>query len=168
MQPLLRYSFKDFPLAKWALLSVTWTFLFPAPGRNSPMSCSRKEQWSCWQEHLFDPPQAPFQPDMKQPPRRRAKGQYCTSATIISVIHTALTIVSIGLRHPFSWESDVQEDIDPICCHIISLCGWGSSAVTPRVFSAGSVQQSLNQPTGICKTWAEDLRGTRKQTKPSV
>lgn len=106
------------------------------------MSCSRKEQWCCSEEQVFDPPQAPFQPDMKKPPRRRAKGQYCAGATIISVIHTVLTVVSIGLRDPFSWERDAQEAIDlyllpyhfPLCleelCYgIQSVFNWISTSV---------------------------------------
>lgn len=44
----------------------------------------------------------------------------------------------------------------------------GSSAVAPRVFSTGSVQQSPNQATSICKIQAEGLRGTKKQPKPFV
>lgn len=84
------------------------------------MSCFRKEQWSCWKDHLFDAPQAAFQPDMKQTSQKYAKGQYCVSAAIISLFHTVLMFSSICLRDYFSWERDGQENIDST----ISLCSW--------------------------------------------
>lgn len=68
----LIYSFRHFPLGTWALPTVMWGFLFPAPARNSPMSYSRKDHQACWEDQLFDPPQAPFQPDMRQLPWRHA------------------------------------------------------------------------------------------------
>lgn len=120
IRPLLRQNFKEFPLARWALPSVTRTFFLLVPGRSSPMSCFRKEQWSCWKDHLFDAPQAAFQPDMKQTSQKYAKGQYCVSAAIISLFHTVLMFSSICLRDYFSWERDGQENIDST----ISLCSW--------------------------------------------
>lgn len=166
--PLLRHSFKEFSLAKWALPNVTWTFLCSVPGGSGPMSCCRKEQWSCWKNHLYDTPQAAFQPDMKHISWGYAKGQCSVSAAIISAFHTVLTFSSVCLRDSLSWERGGQESISSS----ISLCSWWSSALVQRVLSTGSVQQSLNQPTG--KAWAEEdpwgalIRRPRKETKPLV
>lgn len=101
-------------------------------GKNTFLIHYRLHFWQTWGSQPEDTPKA--------------------SPTIILVNHMVLNVVSIGLREPFSWEKDGQADIDPLCCHTVSLCGLGRSAMACRVFSTRSIQHwTLNQSTGMSR-----------------